>query len=359
MKKLITQGFKPLWRGGRNALLAKLSAFTLAEVLITLGIIGVVAAMTIPTLVANYQQRSLDTAANTFNRKLGEALRVMNVQATLAGHNTTQEFVNELGQHIKIVKTCPSDKLKDCFISEFSTNDKTYKTEELKEAKNLNKDGNYGTETIGVQFADGVTALIAYNKNAKQDPYNNSPGRDAIVGITSSGEGKDRSIGLSTDALAILYDVNASSNPNTYTNKKDLRGINIVLSTKICTAELSDGTCLYDMGTSYNIVDCSNSSSKGYEYCNDDDIRISQDYENINGWVGAKYACAKQGMKLPTKDELLALYAKKDEEGITSSDIFWSSTEDGADTAYFVDLEYGYAISDTKDFKFSVMCIGN
>ena len=29
--------------------------FTLAEVLITLGIIGVVAAMTIPTLIANYQ----------------------------------------------------------------------------------------------------------------------------------------------------------------------------------------------------------------------------------------------------------------------------------------------------------------
>ena len=31
-------------------------AFTLAEVLITLGIIGVVAAMTMPTLVANYQK---------------------------------------------------------------------------------------------------------------------------------------------------------------------------------------------------------------------------------------------------------------------------------------------------------------
>ena len=33
------------------------AAFTLAEVLITLGIIGVVAAMTIPTLIANYQEK--------------------------------------------------------------------------------------------------------------------------------------------------------------------------------------------------------------------------------------------------------------------------------------------------------------
>jgi len=39
-------------------------AFTLAEVLITLAIIGVVAAMTIPTLVANYQEKSWNTAAS-------------------------------------------------------------------------------------------------------------------------------------------------------------------------------------------------------------------------------------------------------------------------------------------------------
>ena len=32
-------------------------SFTLAEVLITLGIIGVVAAMTIPTLISNYQKK--------------------------------------------------------------------------------------------------------------------------------------------------------------------------------------------------------------------------------------------------------------------------------------------------------------
>ncbi len=40
----------------------KLSAFTLAEVLITLGIIGIVAALTIPTLINNYQKQSYATA---------------------------------------------------------------------------------------------------------------------------------------------------------------------------------------------------------------------------------------------------------------------------------------------------------
>lgn len=37
-------------------------AFTLAEVLITLGIIGVVAAMTLPSLVNRTRQKELETA---------------------------------------------------------------------------------------------------------------------------------------------------------------------------------------------------------------------------------------------------------------------------------------------------------
>ena len=44
-------------------------AFTLAEVLITLAIIGIVAAMTIPTLVANYQKKVLKTQ---FTKKYAE-----------------------------------------------------------------------------------------------------------------------------------------------------------------------------------------------------------------------------------------------------------------------------------------------
>ena len=47
-----------------NALLPgkKILAFTLAEVLITLGIIGIVAAMTIPTLMSKYRKE--DTLPN-------------------------------------------------------------------------------------------------------------------------------------------------------------------------------------------------------------------------------------------------------------------------------------------------------
>ena len=70
-----------LLRGSR--LTSKIKGFTLSEVLITLGIIGVVAAITIPTLVQNYQTRTWDTSSTVFTRKLEEALKVMNTEQTL------------------------------------------------------------------------------------------------------------------------------------------------------------------------------------------------------------------------------------------------------------------------------------
>lgn len=44
----------------------KYSAFTLAETLITLGIIGVVAGLTIPTLISNYRKHVVETRLEKF-----------------------------------------------------------------------------------------------------------------------------------------------------------------------------------------------------------------------------------------------------------------------------------------------------
>ncbi len=54
----------------------KKTAFTLAEVLITLGIIGIVAAMTLPTLIANYQKKVVETRLISFYSKINQAYRM-------------------------------------------------------------------------------------------------------------------------------------------------------------------------------------------------------------------------------------------------------------------------------------------
>ncbi len=51
-------------------------AFTLAEVLITLGIIGVVTAMTIPALITNYQKHATETKVKTFYSKINQAIQL-------------------------------------------------------------------------------------------------------------------------------------------------------------------------------------------------------------------------------------------------------------------------------------------
>ena len=67
---------KRFFTGVQNDSLKQLSskaAFTLAEVLITLGIIGVVAAMTIPSIVAKYQKMVTATRVKAFYSKINQA----------------------------------------------------------------------------------------------------------------------------------------------------------------------------------------------------------------------------------------------------------------------------------------------
>lgn len=52
--------------------------FTLAEVLITLGIIGIVAALTIPNLIAKFQEKALESQFKKTYSLLNEALKLTN-----------------------------------------------------------------------------------------------------------------------------------------------------------------------------------------------------------------------------------------------------------------------------------------
>jgi len=247
--------------------------------------------------------------------------------------------VEELGKHIKITKTCSSDKLTDCFTSTITTTGDPVETSKLKASKNLYSTEDYGTETIGVQFADGVSALIAYNPNATQDPLSNQ-----VVRLTGS---KD-SVGLSTDAISILYDVSGGKTPNQMDTGKDIRGINIAIKTGAGFKVLAPG--------SFPPVDCRTTSASYDTYCGRSPSGYNDDY-----WAGANKACADEGMHFPTIEELLDLYARKGEEGIPTSGYYWSSSENGNFDAYEISFDHG-GVNDTS-YKLGsnhyVLCVGN
>jgi len=81
-----------------------LSAFTLAEVLITLGIIGIVAAMTIPTLMNNTGVTQFRSALNKEYSTLTQAVNVLQSQEGDLDLSSSDNFITQLGTQISIMK---------------------------------------------------------------------------------------------------------------------------------------------------------------------------------------------------------------------------------------------------------------
>ncbi len=79
----ITSTFRTAKRQVRGGCATHKAAFTLAEVLITLGIIGVVAAMTLPTLLQNYQKKVTAVRLKHFSSLIQQASQTYNAQAMI------------------------------------------------------------------------------------------------------------------------------------------------------------------------------------------------------------------------------------------------------------------------------------
>ena len=79
-------------------------AFTLAEVLITLAIIGIVAAVTIPSVIANYQQQEFKTGLRKAVSVLNEAIQA---NITLDGETPyeTNDLFTYIQKHMSVLKS--------------------------------------------------------------------------------------------------------------------------------------------------------------------------------------------------------------------------------------------------------------
>ena len=280
--------------------MSKRFGFTLAEVLITLGIIGVVAAFTIPALIQNFNTRSWNTAASNFEAKLGETLRVMNTQHELASLQTTEEFVDKLQKHMKTLKICNNTDLASCFTGEINgsakvvdiTDENSYdndytKALQAKDIKTANELGqkDWGTNTVGVLFANGVSAIFAYNPNCSANPYDNNS-----IKIT----GGKNSVSFTTDCIAVLYDVSANAKPNE--KGKDIRTSTI--------ARIGQDNCTFKIGATC-IIGFKPQTFITYDECTNlkSELGINRCGENTDYWAGAAKTCGGKS-KVVNSEEL-------------------------------------------------------
>jgi prepilin-type N-terminal cleavage/methylation domain-containing protein len=113
---LVTSAVPFVFRKGRGGVRRIVSnklqlqpAFTLAEVLITLGIIGIIAEITIPTLVQNIQTQSMKAAYKVAYSELAQATVEITTDSSgsLVGVFTDRTTaVNMYSQKLKVIKTC-------------------------------------------------------------------------------------------------------------------------------------------------------------------------------------------------------------------------------------------------------------
>jgi len=143
-----------LFQGDNFVKVNKKSAFTLLEVLVTLVIIGIVAALTIPSMITNIQNQQKIIAWKKAYSVIEQAQLYMisdngSVASTFTGIDHTavgnNAFMNAWKPYLNVIKTCMSGRilLDKCYNSQFAYLDSS-------------PIANYNSQNAGIVLNDGI-----------------------------------------------------------------------------------------------------------------------------------------------------------------------------------------------------------
>ena len=270
------------------------TAFTLAEVLITLGIIGIVAALTLPAFISNVQGRIQAKRVENINQKLSKVTDKMAVQSGLIGYPDTMAFVQEMKKHMSIAKVCDNSHLAECWgTTEVDVGkDKPWEISKTKTAKTLKiGEPDNWADTVGIVTADGTPMILSYDKNCNFDPNN--------AGLQyNQSSGKSNSLAC----LSGVFDWNGGARPNK-------------LGDDVITLGMASGlgnNCAFEVGSTcytapftpkpLTLAECeAQKSDLGIKECCTEYGCNNKDY-----WAGAVKQCGGVS-KMPTMAQLAEL----------------------------------------------------
>ena len=195
-------------------------AFTMAEILLSLTIIGVVAAITLPSLTGNINERTWNTQRKALYARFSQALALMpalNGYGTLkeetdsAGSTSIEDTAAEtfvtagLSKVLKINNICDSEHLEDCGIpSEISPySGDNIIVSDIKTLTDYNSyfvPNNYktpNTKAAAFETANGESILVYYNPKCVPD-----------MGETTNHSAMPKM------CANFIYDLNGSKGPN-------------------------------------------------------------------------------------------------------------------------------------------------
>ena len=305
--------------------------FTLAEVLITLGIIGVVASITLPALFTNITGYVNTKRQENIGQKVTQAMEHMRAHGLLnTQYATTDAFVDELQKYLKIAKRCDSEHVADCWPTSVVTTGEgeEYEVSQAKTGKHLSLESE--SNNVGLILADGASIILNYNPDA--------PAID-VGDVVKWSNGLPQYTTSVTGAIDFVMDVNGGKSPNSEKagDKRDIRSFK--------SAKFSKGG-----------PDCS-------KFANSIEVPSVGCVVNAGGtytWQGAVDACIAKGMALPDQETLIFIY-NSNADGLPTTGTFWSSKEGTAHDAWVKNFGNGSQGWGNKDISFAhgSLCVGN
>lgn len=162
------------------------SAFTLAEVLIVLGIIGIVAQMTIPTLVQSSQEQSWKVGAKAAYSKSYQAINLMkNDQGgTLSGYFAARTFYSEFIKYFKILEKSDPNVPTDPHLVNFYWDLTKTNYTSLPDGGNFLLDDGQFTTADGMLYAIDNTGISKTRLTVDVNGYRKKPntlGKDVFI----------------------------------------------------------------------------------------------------------------------------------------------------------------------------------
>ena len=303
--------------------------FTLAEVLITHGVIGVVAAITLPTLFTNITGYVNAKRQENIGQKFTKAMETMRAHGLLnTQYASTEAFVDELQKYLKISKRCDKDHLTDCWPTEKITmaDGEELEVSKAKTAANLSLDTE--TNNVGLILADGAPIILNYNPEAPAIDVG-----DKVKWVS----GLPQYTTTVTGAIDFVMDVNGSRSPNSEaaTANKDIRSFKSAKFSKgdPCVTKYGQGSIYVDG------VGCVLQLSDGT-------------------WYEATAACSGKGMKLPGFGDFYNnIYNHNDDLHLSGN--YWTSEEGRYNNAYYFDFDTKNEVLGNGYWPQGTLCFGD
>ncbi len=303
-------------------------AFTMAEILLSLTIIGVVAAITLPSLTGNINERTWNTQRKALYARMSQAISLM---SSLNGYGSNEENAAEtfitsgLSKVLKINNICDYNKLNDCGLaSEFI-------------------DGGGSKQSLPTQISDlnpGIVTVLGTVavKNTKAAAFETANGESILTFYNPNCTAENQEVVLNDGdhpgwivkqhvCVNFIYDLNGQKGPNTL--GKDIGAMSVMYS--------SDSKV---------VMPLSPRAVTG---------RMSQEL--------AANACRNLDdgqYRLPNLEEVLAVYYNRliySNSAFGSNNIVWTSSSIDANTSYTFGYDWGRKFAYSKGNSLGVFCL--